>query len=266
VTGSVDDADDAVAGERGIAGEPVKEVDQDAFGAWYRWRSRRPFWGGLLVMLGGGEILLSERAPLPVVIHVGIEGLAGYLVPAVLLLCGVLLWFTPEQRTFYSILAVLLSLGSWVTSNLGGFFVGMALGLVGGSLGFAWARGSGPPAPQRAKPPRRREPSGGLDLLIGGPRKSSRPVRAPARRRRPAGDDTAPVRDSPRSQNAVAEGAFAHAGPGRMAPWRSEKPEIQSLQTRLHQTRLQQTQLQQGRLPQPPLEQSPAWRQAGGCC
>jgi len=191
VTRSVDDADDTPAGARGTADEPVSGVDQNAFGAWYRWRHSRPFWGGLLVLLGGAEILLSERAPLPVVIHVGIVGLAGYLVPAVLLLCGLLLWFTPEQRTFYSILAVLLSLGSWITSNLGGFFVGMALGLVGGSLAFAWSRGNGPPAQLRVRP-RRREPSGGLDLILGGPRKSSRPVRAPARRQRPAGEGTPP--------------------------------------------------------------------------
>jgi hypothetical protein len=175
----------------------------------------------LLVLVGGGEILLSERAPLPVVIHVGVAGLAGYLVPAILLLCGLLLWFTPEQRTFYSILAVLLSLGSWVTSNLGGFFVGMALGLVGGSLAFAWSPGNGSPARQRRGPPprqhpgpRRREPSGGLDLIIGGPRKSSRPVRAPARRQRQAGEDTAPARDNPRDQNAVAPDQPAQpAGP-----------------------------------------------------
>ena len=200
MTRSIEDADDTPAGGRSAADEPGHGVDQDAFGAFYRWRHNRPFWGGLLVLLGGGEILLSERAPIPVVIHVGIQGLAGFLVPAILLLCGVLLWLTPEQRTFYSILAVLLSLGSWVTSNLGGFFVGMALGLVGGSLAFAWARGNGPPAPQRVTP-RRREPSGGgLDLMLGGPRKSSRPVRAPARRRRPAGEDTVPMPDNPPSQ------------------------------------------------------------------
>jgi Family of unknown function (DUF6114) len=210
VTRSLEDADGSPAGSGGAADEPVNGVRQDAFGAFYRWRHSRPFWGGLLVLLGGAEILLSERAPLPVVIHVGIQGLAGYLVPAVLLLCGLLLWFTPEQRTFYSILAVLLALGSWITSNLGGFFVGMALGLVGGSLAFAWARGNGSPARQRRRPPprqpppRRREPSGGLDLILGGPRKSSRPVRAPGRRRRPASEDTAPIRDNPRGQNAGA--------------------------------------------------------------
>ncbi|HEY2075971.1 MAG TPA: DUF6114 domain-containing protein [Streptosporangiaceae bacterium] len=213
---SLEDADSGPAGPGGAAGEPVNGVRQDAFGAFYRWRHSRPFWGGLLVLLGGAEILLSERAPLPVVIHVGIQGLAGYLVPAILLLCGLLLWFTPEQRTFYSILAVLLALGSWITSNLGGFFVGMAMGLVGGSLAFAWSRGSGSPARQRRGPrprqppprqppaPRRREPSGGLDLILGGPRKSSRPVRAPGRRRRPPSEDTAPIRDNPRGQNAGA--------------------------------------------------------------
>jgi hypothetical protein len=213
VTRSLDDADDIPAGERRAGDEAVNGVDEDAFGAWYKWRHNRPFWGGLLVLLGGGEILLSERAPIPVVIHVGMQGLAGYLVPVVLLLCGLLLWFTPEQRTFYSIIAVLLSLVSWVTSNLGGFFVGMALALVGGSLSFAWVRGNSGPAGQRQGPrrrdppagqrggPRRPEPSGGLDLILGGPRKSSRPVRAPGRRQRPArhaSGGTASVRDDPR--------------------------------------------------------------------
>jgi hypothetical protein len=214
VTRSLDDADDIPADERGAGDEPV--IDQDAFGAWYKWRRNRPFWGGLLVLLGAGEILLSERAPIPVVIHVGMQGLAGYLVPVVLLLCGLLLWFTPEQRTFYSIIAVLLSLASWVTSNLGGFFVGMALGLVGGGLGFAWVRGSGAPAAQRQGPrrrgppagqrqgPRRPEPSGGLDLILGGPRKSSRPVRAPGRHQRPAGEGAAPAGDDPRPEDAAA--------------------------------------------------------------
>jgi hypothetical protein len=220
VTRSLDDADGTPAVEREAAGEPVSGVDQDAFGAWYRWRHSRPFWGGLFVLLGAGEMLLSERAPLPVVIHVGIQGLAGYLVPGILLLCGLLMWFTPEQRTFYSILAVLLSLGSWITSNLGGFFVGMALGLVGGSLSFAWSRSDRSPARRRPRPPprqrpepRRREPSGGLDLILGGPRKSSRPVRAP-RRQRPAGRTSEPIRDDPQRQEAVAPNRPVKGGRG----------------------------------------------------
>ena len=44
--------------------------------AWWRWRHDRPFWGGLLVTLAGAEILLTVQAPLPVVVHVGMQGLA----------------------------------------------------------------------------------------------------------------------------------------------------------------------------------------------
>lgn len=115
-----------------------------AWGAWSRWRRTRPFWGGLLVLLGAGEILLTELVPLRVILHLGPEGLAGYLLPAILVVCGFLLWFNPQQRLFYSIVAVVLSLGTWVTSNLGGFVLGLALGVVGASLAFGWS-----PIPKR---------------------------------------------------------------------------------------------------------------------
>jgi Family of unknown function (DUF6114) len=115
---------------------------RDAGRAFRLWRRTRPFWGGLLVSAGACEILSSEQGPLDVVIHIGTQGLAGYLIPVMLLLCGVLLWFSPAQRTFYSLLAMVLSLGTWITSNLGGFFLGMILGLVGGALAFAWTTDS----------------------------------------------------------------------------------------------------------------------------
>jgi hypothetical protein len=151
-------------------------------GRWRRWRQSRPFWGGLFVTAGGAVTLASERAPLPLMVHIGIQGVAGYLVPAVLLLCGLLLWFHPAQRTFYSILAVLLALGSWITSNLGGFFAGMLLGVLGGSLGFAWEYHDGPPAARPARPAR---PAAG------------RPARPAARRAvRPSIMPPAPPRSS----------------------------------------------------------------------
>ena len=136
--------------------------------AWQRWRRTRPFWGGLLIILGGAEILLSEQAPLPIVIHVGAQGLAGYLVPIVLVLCGVLLWLSPVQQTFYSVLAVVLSLGSWVTSNLGGFFVGLMLGVIGGALAFAWQRGEDAgPGLRKALGGPEKSPTEGLGLILG---------------------------------------------------------------------------------------------------
>jgi hypothetical protein len=103
-----------------------------------RWWRRRPFWGGLFTLLGGTEILVTVRAPLPIMMHVGMLGLAGMLVPIIVILCGLLLWINPAQHVFYAVIAALLTLASWVTSNLGGFFLGMILGLVGAALGVAW--------------------------------------------------------------------------------------------------------------------------------
>ncbi|MFF2999147.1 DUF6114 domain-containing protein [Streptomyces sp. NPDC057950] len=103
-----------------------------------RWRARRPFWGGLLLTLGGAEILLTEKASLKVVMHIGMQGVAGYLLPTVMLVCGLLILFNPAQRLFYSLLGILLSLGTWLTSNLGGFFLGLLLGAVGSCMAFGW--------------------------------------------------------------------------------------------------------------------------------
>ncbi|MES9617319.1 DUF6114 domain-containing protein [Streptomyces tuirus] len=106
--------------------------------AFRQWRAARPFWGGLLLALGGVEVLLTLKASLDVIVHVGMQGLAGYLLPVVMLLCGVLILLNPAQRLFYSVIGVLVSLGTWLTSNLGGFFIGLLLGVTGSCLAFGW--------------------------------------------------------------------------------------------------------------------------------
>ncbi|MEV6977131.1 DUF6114 domain-containing protein [Kitasatospora sp. NPDC093806] len=125
-----------------------------ARGSWRGWRGRRPFWGGLLVLLGGAEILFTLRAPLPVILHIGPQGLAGYVVPVVMTVCGLLILVNPAQRLFYSIVAVLASLASWLTSNLGGFLLGMAFGVLGSCLTFGWL----PDQPPRRRRLRRGRP------------------------------------------------------------------------------------------------------------
>ncbi|MFF4522058.1 DUF6114 domain-containing protein [Streptomyces bluensis] len=102
------------------------------------WRGQRPFAGGLLLTLGGAEILVTMKAPLPVILHIGMQGLAGYLIPGVMIVCGLLILFNPSQRLFYSIIGVLLSVGSWLTSNIGGFLIGLVLGVTGSVLAFGW--------------------------------------------------------------------------------------------------------------------------------
>ncbi|MER6154710.1 DUF6114 domain-containing protein [Streptomyces sp. NPDC001868] len=118
------------------------------------WRGHRPFAGGLLLVLGGAEILLTMKAPLPVILKIGMQGLAGYLLPSLMVLCGLLILFNPTQRLFYSILGIMLSLGTWLTSNIGGFIVGLLLGAVGSVLAFGWLPDQ-EPRPKRSA--RRRE-------------------------------------------------------------------------------------------------------------
>ncbi|MFJ3668937.1 DUF6114 domain-containing protein [Streptomyces sp. NPDC090106] len=106
--------------------------------AFRQWRGARPFPGGLLLTLGGAWILLTMKASLKVVLHIGMQGLAGYLLPTLMIVLGLLILFNPAQRLFYSIIGVLCSLGTWPTSNLGGFFIGLLLGVVGSCLTFGW--------------------------------------------------------------------------------------------------------------------------------
>lgn len=115
-----------------------------------RWRRTRPFWGGVFAVLGGLELVLIPLAPMSISVHQGMAGVASWLAGVLLVVAGVMMWAQPAQRSFYGILAVLLSLGSFVTSNLGGFVLGMLLGLLGGALGFAWAPRK---APAQASPP-----------------------------------------------------------------------------------------------------------------
>ncbi|MFE2727955.1 DUF6114 domain-containing protein [Kitasatospora sp. NPDC059327] len=138
----------AAAADPGGPADPVAPAR--ATGRWRGWRDRRPFWGGLLVLLGGAEILFTLKAPLPVILHIGMQGLAGYLVPVVMVICGALILFNPAQRLFYSVLGVLASLASWLTSNLGGFLIGMMLGAVGACLSFGWLPDQ-PPRRRRAR-------------------------------------------------------------------------------------------------------------------
>lgn len=120
------------------------------------WRGRRPFAGGLLLVLGGAEILVTMKAPLPVILHIGMQGLAGYLLPALMVVCGLLILFTPAQRLFCSITGVLLSLGTWLTSNLGGFLVGLLLGVTGSCLAFGWLPDQEPRVSRRERKRRER--------------------------------------------------------------------------------------------------------------
>ena len=76
------------------------------------------------------------------------------LLGVLLIACGLLLWLNPAHRTFYAIAGVLLAVLSFIASNFGGFFIGMLLGIIGGSMGFAWTPSADQPTRRPLDPPR----------------------------------------------------------------------------------------------------------------
>lgn len=72
------------------------------------------------------------------VIYIGIGGVFGVLIGALLIVAGLATWFNAMHKTFYSIAGVVLGLASFPASNLGGLFIGMLLALIGGAVAFAW--------------------------------------------------------------------------------------------------------------------------------
>ncbi|GAA0736975.1 hypothetical protein Drose_35710 [Dactylosporangium roseum] len=103
------------------------------------WRAQRPFWGGVFLLLSGLELFLSGNLELALEVHFGPTGFLSYVLPAMMLLCGLLTWFSPGQRLFYGILGTLTALYALIGLNLGGFFLGTVLGVVGGGLAVSWA-------------------------------------------------------------------------------------------------------------------------------
>ncbi|WP_219046513.1 DUF6114 domain-containing protein [Streptomyces sp. JJ66] len=113
------------------------------------WRRGRPFWAGLLTLLGGLPIAYFPYANLRLghlTLTMATTAGAGSLIIGVLLVTlGLTMWFQQVVRVFAGVAAILLALISIPVSNLGGFFMGFFLALVGGALSISWA--PGPPAP-----------------------------------------------------------------------------------------------------------------------
>jgi hypothetical protein len=123
------------------------------------WRHSRPFSGGLLVLLAGVELLLIPlsgvlgHGAIKLVIYIGIGGVFGVLIGLLLVAAGIIIWVNPVHRVFYGIAGVVLGIVSFPTSNLGGFFIGMLLAVIGGSLAFAWSPGEPAQPAERSREP-----------------------------------------------------------------------------------------------------------------
>jgi Family of unknown function (DUF6114) len=112
---------------------------------WRAWRRSRPFWGGVLLLAAGVELVLLPlsgvlvHGGLKLVIYIGIGGVFGVLIGALLIAAGTALLVNPVHRSFYGIAGIVGGIVSFPASNLGGFFLGMLLAIIGGALGYAWS-------------------------------------------------------------------------------------------------------------------------------
>jgi len=103
------------------------------------WRCRRPFVGGILAALAGVEIFFSGQLDVGKIhVQVGIEGLQATIIPVLMVLLGILALLMPVHRIFYGVIVLVLSVYSLIGVNLGGFFIGILLGAIGGILIVAW--------------------------------------------------------------------------------------------------------------------------------
>jgi hypothetical protein len=123
-------------------------VERPGPGPWARFRAfrwSRPFWAGLFTIAAGGEILIFPLTPISSLIQLGVGAISGVLFGIALGALGLFMWFSPPNRTLAGVFTILISLASFITTNLGGLVVGMLLGLVGGGLCLAWTPKAGPP-------------------------------------------------------------------------------------------------------------------------
>ncbi|WP_248962044.1 DUF6114 domain-containing protein [Sphaerisporangium perillae] len=103
------------------------------------WRRSRPFWGGLIIVVAGVELLSIPFTldAITLIIRSPQAGLT-YLLSITMIMVGLLILFQPAQRVFLGVVAILLSIMSVIYANIGGFLIGMILGLLGGALTAAW--------------------------------------------------------------------------------------------------------------------------------
>lgn len=102
------------------------------------WRAERPFMGGLLLLIAGvviGYVPLQFAGEL--IFIGGSFTIIGLVFATFVFLCGAFALWMPEHSTVFGVAGVALALLS-LMGALGGLFVGMLLGMVGGNLCVAW--------------------------------------------------------------------------------------------------------------------------------
>lgn len=101
-------------------------------------RRTRPFWGALVLAVGAYFIVSPVLTTFTATVSMGTVGVSSWVIGGIMLAAAGISLVMPAQRHFPAIVAMIVSVASLVLANLGGYIIGMALGIVGSGLIFAW--------------------------------------------------------------------------------------------------------------------------------
>ncbi|MGK2874165.1 MAG: DUF6114 domain-containing protein, partial [Nocardioides sp.] len=108
--------------------------------AFRSFRRTRPFWGAIILAFGGYLVMQPMLgASFTMVVNMGMRGATPYLLGGIMILAAAVAVVAPSQRHFPAVIAMACAVLSLPFANLGGWILGMALGIIGSGLVFAWA-------------------------------------------------------------------------------------------------------------------------------
>lgn len=94
--------------------------------------------GGIFILLGGVVIAAIGAAIFAFLPAVGLViGVIGLALGILVIVGAIMLYIHPEQHVTWGVIVLVFSILSIFTS-LGGFLVGLILGIIGGALGIGW--------------------------------------------------------------------------------------------------------------------------------
>lgn len=102
------------------------------------WREDRPFWGGALLMFAG---LLTAWAPMQFSLELALIGswwtVIGLIFALGMFLSGAFALSRPDLATYFGVAGIAFSILSLIGA-LGGYIIGLFIGVFGGNLCLAW--------------------------------------------------------------------------------------------------------------------------------
>lgn len=134
VAGTIGVTDAADRSAATTAARPTGAVQR-----FHYFRRSRPFWGAIVLALGAWFIARPVMSgSMEFYTTVGVRGMTPMIIAGGMGIAAAVSLVVPAQRHFPALVAAMLSVASLPLANLGGWVIGMTLGIVGAGLIFAW--------------------------------------------------------------------------------------------------------------------------------